>query len=195
MLGAEILGPKPPGGLHAQFDGEDLILDARSKLVASWPSRYRMDALLRDTAALEVSPPKTDAERKAALDLRLRVFVEEQLVPRDLELDAADATALHIVARLRGWDIIGTGRLTPDNNGAARVGRMAVDRDYRGLGVGALMLLKLEQAAEQRGCPSLVLHAQIRAESFYARVGFTRHGEVFEEAGIAHIEMHKPLAR
>ncbi|RZM02600.1 MAG: GNAT family N-acetyltransferase, partial [Variovorax sp.] len=73
------------------------------------------------------------------------------------------------------------------------VGRMAVDRALRGGGHGTAMLRALEAAARARGDREIVLHAQRGAQAFYARQGYAPHGEPFEEAGIAHIEMRRLL--
>lgn len=89
---------------------------------------------------------------------------------------------------------IGTGRLLPAEGGMARIGRMAVHRTLRGGGHGAAVLKALEDAARKRGDREIALHAQRSAERFYARLGYAPHGEPFDEAGIAHIEMRRLLS-
>lgn len=129
----------------------------------------------------------------AATPLRTAVFVQEQGVPPEIEMDALDRVAVHAVALNRLGHAIATGRLLPAAHGEGRIGRMAVARPLRGQRWGRLLLDALVQAARERGDASVLLHAQCHAEGFYRRAGFVPEGEVFEEAGIAHIAMRKFL--
>lgn len=131
--------------------------------------------------------------QKLAGPLRTEVFVEEQKVPAEMEWDADDATALHCVALNRMGLPLATGRLLQHAPGVARIGRMAVKKQMRGSAVGRRVLNALIDAARERGDRQVVLHAQCSAEGFYRRAGFAPQGEVFEEAGIAHIEMARDL--
>ena len=128
-----------------------------------------------------------------AAPLRTEVFVHEQQVPADMEWDEADASALHGVAVNRMGMALATGRLLQHAPGVARIGRMAVQKSMRGSALGARVLQVLMDAARARGDHSVVLHAQCSAEGFYQRAGFVPQGVVFEEAGIAHIEMVRRL--
>ena len=125
--------------------------------------------------------------RKAGA-VRHEVFVEEQNVPVELELDEHDASAVHALA-LKGDVVIGTGRLLPD----AHIGRMAVVKAHRGIGVGAMLLSALVQEARRRGYPSVVLAAQCHAQGFYSAHGFAPEGSEFMDAGIPHVLMRKYL--
>ena len=120
-----------------------------------------------------------------ATAIRFEVFVDEQKVPAEIELDDMDAVCLHAVAYDDFGAAIGTGRLLPDGH----IGRMAVRQPGRGTGVGGAILSLLMQKARERGDAAVVLNAQTVAAPFYARHGFVQQGEVFEEAGIAHVEM------
>lgn len=128
-------------------------------------------------------------QREALHRVRHHVFVEEQQVPATLEIDALDPLSVHVLARSADGTPVGAGRLTPDG----RIGRMAVLADWRGHGVGQALLLALVEAARARGWQEVTLHAQLPARVFYARQGFLPHGEVFEEAGIAHQHMRRVL--
>lgn len=128
-----------------------------------------------------------------AAPLRTEVFVDEQKVPAALEWDADDATALHAVLVNRMGLPLATARLLQHAPGVARIGRMAVRKQMRGTGLGRRVLDALLDAARARGDTRVVLHAQCSAEAFYRRAGFSAHGAVFEEAGIAHIEMVRDL--
>jgi YbgC/YbaW family acyl-CoA thioester hydrolase len=124
-----------------------------------------------------------------AAAIRTEVFVDEQRIPKELEWDDADASALHAVAYNRLGQAVGTGRLLEAEQGVAKIGRMAVRRVLRGGRLGELLLLELMAAARARGDREVLLHAQRSAQGFYARLGFEPRGELFEEAGIDHIEM------
>lgn len=123
--------------------------------------------------------------------VREAVFVEEQRVPRALELDALDPDCFHVLAEDAAGAPIGTGRLTPDR----RIGRMAVLRDWRGRGVGAAILHALLREARANGWETVALHAQVTAVAFYGRHGFAAVGERFVEAGIEHQRMRLRLDR
>jgi len=129
-----------------------------------------------------------DKARAHAAPVRLVVFVEEQRVPADLEMDERDASCLHAVA-FDDERPVGTGRLLPDGH----IGRMAVLKEYRGKGVGGEILQRLMQAAKARGDREIVLSAQVRAVAFYLAHGFESFGPVYEEAGIPHQDMRRAL--
>ncbi len=127
--------------------------------------------------------------RAPAQAVRFAVFVEEQRVPVELELDEFDPVSLHALARDQGDRVLGTGRLLPDGH----IGRMAVLKHARGRGVGAALLQALLAAARARGDRTVVLNAQLHAVPFYRRYGFVEEGEPFDDAGIDHIAMRCTL--
>ena len=129
-----------------------------------------------------------------ATALRMAVFVQEQGIDPAIELDDHDTTALHAVAYNRLAQPVATGRLLYEAPGDARIGRMAVDRVLRGQCWGRMVLDALVHAAQARGDAQVTLHAQCSAEGFYRRAGFEAVGQVFEEAGIAHITMRRTLS-
>jgi YbgC/YbaW family acyl-CoA thioester hydrolase len=128
-----------------------------------------------------------------ASPLRNEVFVHEQKVPAEMEWDSEDASALHAVVLNRMGMVLATGRLLQAAPGMARIGRMAVKKQMRGSDLGRRVLEGLIEAAKDRGDHQVILHAQCSAQGFYQRLGFMAHGAVFEEAGIAHIEMQLSL--
>jgi predicted GNAT family N-acyltransferase len=121
--------------------------------------------------------------------IRTTVFVAEQKVPADLEMDGRDGGCVHALAQSATGAAIGTGRLMPDG----RIGRMAVLRDWRGRGVGAAILEALMAEAKRRGLRETYLHAQSHAKAFYARHGYVVEGDEYLEAGIPHIGMRARL--
>ena len=135
---------------------------------------------------------ETDRERKAAFDVRIRVFVEEQGIPVEEELDELDGTAIHAIALMDGRPV-GAGRVLSQGGVEARIGRMAVDAEWRRKGIGGGVLRTLEEAARQLGIRRAVLHAQTYVKEFYAAHGYVQEGEVFLEVGIEHVQMAKGL--
>jgi predicted GNAT family N-acyltransferase len=140
----------------------------------------------------EVRLASSSSEVDEALELRRRVFVDEQGVTVEADQDGRDREALHIVAFDRGR-LVGTCRLVFDD-GIARLGRMAVERDQRGRGLGAAILELAEREARAAGAERIRLHAQTTARSLYERSGFRVEGDDFVEEGIPHVTMEKPLA-
>jgi predicted GNAT family N-acyltransferase len=132
---------------------------------------------------------ETEEDMEAAVGIRFRVFVDEQSVPPDIELDEFDAVATHAIALVDGV-AVGTGRAIIEGD-SARIGRMAVDQAHRRGGVGGLILTFLEDEAREQGATEFVLHAQEYVKAFYAGHGYEEHGDTFMEAGIRHIEMRK----
>src|SRR5262245_28609164 len=129
------------------------------------------------------------AARAAAISVRDAVFVVEQGVPAEIELDEWDPQSEHALASEPGGRIVGTGRLLP----VGHIGRMAVLRDWRGRGVGGAILGALVDRAVARGMRRLVLNAQTHAVPFYARHGFAAFGDEFMEADIPHVAMAREL--
>src|SRR5262247_3623399 len=127
--------------------------------------------------------------RAPAMTVREAVFVVEQGVPPEIELDEWDPQCDHALAFAPGDRAVGTGRLLPDGH----IGRMAVLREWRGRGVGGALLVALVERAAARGMKRLVLNAQTHAVSFYTRYGFAVFGDEFVEADIPHVAMARDL--
>jgi ElaA protein len=135
---------------------------------------------------------ESEAERAAALALRLAVFCDEQGVARELEIDAHDATATHIVA-MAGARAIGTLRWRPICGGArVKIERVAVAREARGRGLGEALMRFALARLDALPLADTVLHAQLPARRLYERLGYVAEGEPFDEDGIRHIKMRRP---
>ena len=117
--------------------------------------------------------------------LRYQVFVIEQGVPVELEIDGEDDTACHVAALIDNNQVIGTGRMLA----SGKIGRMAVRLDMRQQGVGRALLDALVNQARTQGLAGVSLGAQLSAMAFYQRAGFAPKGDVFIDAGIDHRQM------
>ena len=133
------------------------------------------------------------ADWPGIVELRTRVFVEEQGVPPEIEQDDADAGAVHVLSRDDAGAVVATGRLILRDDGTATIGRMATDATVRGKGHGAAVLAALQEEARRRGAGSVELHAQVTARGFYERAGYAAVGPEYDEAGIRHVTMRRAL--
>jgi predicted GNAT family N-acyltransferase len=135
-------------------------------------------------------------EGDAARAIRLRVFVDEQKVPVEEEIDAIDGYAYHVLAVHETLGPVGTGRLfhLPASSDEGHIGRMAVDARARGLRVGAALMEVLIDEALRRGYARVVLDSQVHAKGFYAKFGFTVCGPLHMDCGIPHELMEASAA-
>lgn len=132
---------------------------------------------------------------REALAIRTRVFVGEQGVPPDEEIDVhdrSDLQAVHALVRADGR-IVGAGRFYVSAPRTVQIGRMAVDAASRGSGAGRALLTALVGEARRRGFDRAHLHAQTHARGFYAKAGFADDGEPLWDAGILHQPMSLEL--
>ena len=120
--------------------------------------------------------------------IRFEVFVDEQNVPEELEIDGLDDEAKHVLV-YSDDEPIGTGRILIDGH----IGRVAVLKKYRGLGIGKSVMQELIKWAQKNNLEKLWLSSQWHAHSFYLDLGFVCEGEIYEEAGIDHIKMYRVL--
>jgi predicted GNAT family N-acyltransferase len=128
-------------------------------------------------------------ELEGAIAVREQVFCREQGVPREEELDGRDEEALHVVAFAPGGErVIATLRLLLDG-ARAKVGRVAVESDWRRRGIASRMLELALAGARARGAQEARLAAQLQATGVYERAGFVIESDEFEEAGIPHVWM------
>jgi YbgC/YbaW family acyl-CoA thioester hydrolase len=182
------------------FRGDSLLISAELIYVFADPESQTSKAvppLLRELvtgfeageAVLNYQVGNWQSLSQLARPVRDEVFLVEQKIPKEMEWDEQDASAVHAVACNRMGLPVATGRLITHAPGVARIGRMAVNRVLRGSGLGRGILGRLMQAASSRGDRQVLLHAQCSAEGFYRALGFRSQGPVFSEAGIEHIEM------
>ena len=129
-----------------------------------------------------------ESRTKEICEIRYEVFIDEQNVPEELEIDGLDAEAKHVLAFVDEVPI-GTGRILSDGH----IGRVAVLKKYRGQGSGKLIMKELIKWAQDMHLEKVWLSSQWHAHSFYLDLGFVCVGEIYKEAGIDHIKMYRAL--
>lgn len=128
-----------------------------------------------------------ERDHDAIRAVRFAVFVDEQRVPAELEMDERDVECVHVLAVDEAGQPVGTGRIDVGLGG--KIGRMAVIAARRRSGVGRALVETLHACALEHGLKAVWCHAQVAARPFYERAGYRAHGEIFLEAGIAHVRM------
>ena len=188
----------------AIFAGDALLITAELIYVFADPatqkSRPVPDTLRHALEAFEAGKTMTrmqvgdwDVLGAGASELREAVFVQEQGIAAHLVWDERDASAVHAVSFNAMQVAVASGRLLQAEPGKGRIGRMAVSRALRGADLGRDVLRALVAASQARGDSEVSLHAQCSAVGFYLKNGFVARGDVFEEAGIRHIDMVQVL--
>lgn len=132
-----------------------------------------------------------DVNSEAIRMVRFAVFVEEQGVPAENEMDERDKVCIHALTFNENGEPIATGRLDYGNGG--KIGRVAVLAQYRGKGLGKEIMNQLEQAAKLKGLKEVKLNAQTSALDFYRKLKYQEEGDEFMEENIPHMIMRKQL--
>ena len=140
---------------------------------------------------------KSKEELNLGFALRIEVFVREQNVPVELELDDKDHSmnTVHI-GYFNGDKLIGVARLIDMDKDVIHIGRVAIDREYRGRGIGHELIIGCENIAKQILQKEVIieLSAQIQAEKFYESLGYNRvNDKIYLDAGIEHVDMRKVI--
>jgi len=141
----------------------------------------------RVKTTIHVKRVSSKKEMVQAYDIRMRVFVQEQGVPAEIELDRDDKRAIHFLVLVSGKPA-GTARLVK-NRGAVKIGRMAVLKPFRRKGVGTTLLRQAIATAKKLHAKKIYLHAQVAVTGFYEKQNFRCVGPIFDEAGIRHRKM------
>jgi predicted GNAT family N-acyltransferase len=146
-----------------------------------------IDLLGASKATVRVKRVSSREELDKAFSIRKRIFVREQSVPEEIEMDRDDNRALHFLA-VKAGKAVGTARVVMHHR-SAKIGRMAVLKPYRGKGIGTTLLMRAIATAKRHGAQKIYLHAQVPVIGFYQALGFCCVGPVFTEAGIPHRKM------
>ena len=140
---------------------------------------------------------ETKEEINLGFALRIEVFVKEQNVPIELELDDKDNSVdtIHIGYFL-GNILVGVARLIDMDKDVIHIGRVVIDKEYRGQGIGRKLIIGCENTAQQILKRKIIieLSAQIQAEKFYESLGYNRVNDmIYLDAGIEHVDMRKVI--
>lgn len=130
---------------------------------------------------------KGNEDLREAFEIRDQVFVKEQHVPKEMELDELDKQCDHIILYSNG-EPVATGRIVIEGN-KHFLGRIATLKKLRGKGFGKIMVEAMINKLFTEGVKEVYIHAQISAQGFYEKIGFKAYGDRFYEAGIEHINM------
>ncbi len=144
----------------------------------------------------QIQQVTTAEQLQQAFAVREEVFIVEQQVPAEIELDEYDhvSTTVHLLALDEAGKAVGTARFRPYNEeGVCKVERVAVLATTRGTGLGRLMMEEIHRLAREAGFKTAKLNAQLQAKPFYDRLGYIGEGETFLEADIEHMTMTKKL--
>ena len=136
-------------------------------------------------------------ELNLGFSLRIEVFVKEQKVPIELELDDKDHSdnTVHI-GYFHEDNLIGVARLIDMDKDVIHIGRVVIDKEYRGQGIGRELIIGCENIAQQilKRKTIIELSAQIQAENFYKSLGYNRvNDKIYLDAGIEHVNMRKVI--
>ncbi len=140
---------------------------------------------------MEFSWYKNELSDNARL-IRERVFCNEQGVLPEEDFDGSDRHSESVVLLKEGVPVA-TGRITVGSRGEALLGRIACIAEERGKGCGALVVNELIRRCREKGFDEVFVHSQTRAKGFYKKLGFEEYGDVYMEAGIAHVNMKKSI--
>ena len=156
------------------------------------PARLEIRRMTDDGFEVQVFVGEDDARAlQEVIDLRMVVFVVEQAVPVEEEVDGKDPAAVHVALRRNG-EVVGTARLRVVD-GVGKIERVAIDRSRRGLGLGRRVMEAVEWAARDAACLEALLAAQVQVIPFYEKLGYVAEGPVFLDAKIDHRWMRKAL--
>jgi predicted GNAT family N-acyltransferase len=140
---------------------------------------------------MKITTADFERDYAAIRSVRFAVFVDEQQIPSELEMDDRDTECHHWLATDERGNAIGTVRL--DLGAKGKVGRLAVLARVRDRGVGRALMASVHELARARGLAQVWCHAQMSAAPFYEKLGYRITSEPFEEAGIEHVRMEFDL--
>ena len=125
--------------------------------------------------------------------IRKKVFVKEQNVPEENEIDKYEELSYHVIGYTKDGDPFATARFRPLNTKLGKVERVAITKENRGLGYSKLLMKSIEEIAKDLDFDKLTMHAQTQAQAFYEKIGYKAIGETFIEENIEHVRMNKSI--
>ncbi|MGA1821912.1 MAG: GNAT family N-acetyltransferase [Thermoplasmatota archaeon] len=135
----------------------------------------------------EIGMAERQSDMEEVFQIRRIVFIEDQNVPYDIEMDGLEDVSDHIIMRFKGITI-GCGRIRRTGNGV-KLERVAVLEEYRRRGFGSILMRFMVDRALEMKSETIYLHSQVAAVDFYSRFGFKSRGRIFQEADIDHVRM------
>lgn len=142
---------------------------------------------------------ESEKDRSLGFNLRTEVFANEQNVPIELELDEKDNSEYTIhIGYFKDDKLIGVARLIDMDKEVIHIGRVAIDKNHRGEGIGHKLILGCEDIAKKvlNRDFTIELSAQVYAENFYKKLGYNRvNDNIYIDAGIEHIDMKKTIKK
>ncbi|MCF6094052.1 GNAT family N-acetyltransferase [Microaerobacter geothermalis] len=148
---------------------------------------------MRTTDQLTFKIAQNKEDWQDALKVRKKVFIEEQNVPEEIEIDQYEEISTHFIVYNEQLQPVATARFRSYDETTAKIERVAVLPELRGTGLGRELMLFLEKAAKEAGYTKAKLNAQLHAEPFYKKLGYSQISELFYEANIPHVTMVKDL--
>jgi predicted GNAT family N-acyltransferase len=159
-------------------------------MIAPAPKRGVAGRRARNRPICAIREANYDSDERAIRSIRFAVFVDEQNVPPEIEMDDRDPHCIHLLAFV-GEKAVGTARIDIEHGG--KIGRLAVLKSWRKRGIGRSLMERCHEIAGQHGLTEVWCNAQVVAVPFYASLGYHGVGDRFEEAGIEHQRMTKTL--
>lgn len=135
---------------------------------------------------------KTEDDIENAFKIRKCVFIEEQKIPENIEIDQFEKQSDHFLI-LDDKNPIGTARVRYLDNKTAKIERMAILKENRNKGAGSVLFKYILEFLKEKEISIVTINAQLHARDFYCKFDFNQVGDVFEEAGIKHIKMEREL--
>ncbi|MFC3900355.1 GNAT family N-acetyltransferase [Aliicoccus persicus] len=141
---------------------------------------------------MDIITANTDELYEQCLDIRFKVFVDEQKVPKNEEVDQFEKECTHFLVKIDD-EYVGTARFRAKSENTVKVERVAVHSAYRGRGIGFKLMEHMHEVAKINGYTYAVLGAQVHAVKFYESLGYEIDSDIFLDAGIEHYMMKKSL--
>jgi predicted GNAT family N-acyltransferase len=148
---------------------------------------YQFHLSVELTMELNIKKAEDSDEISKLIEVRRKVFIEEQNVPPELEIDECDREATHFIVKYNN-KIIGTARLVISEN-KGKIGRLCILKEFRSQGIGLKLMNKIIEYSKEIGLICVYLEAQVHAIPFYGKIGFVAKGKEHMDAGIPHKTM------
>ncbi len=137
-----------------------------------------------ETKSILITETSWSEHSEDIIRIRDAVFIREQAVPKNIEMDGKDAECIHFLI-YKEDDPVGTARIKM----GGKIERVSILEPHRKKGLGSKLMKFIIDTAKKKGLEKIYLHSQMGSIGFYKNLGFIEKGEVFQEAGIDHVPM------